>query len=207
MKHFVVAITRTCGSGGTSIARKLAEEYDIPIYERKLLRLASEDSGISEKLFAAVDEDERQSTLYKAYKKVYRGEIIPPESEDFTRNDNLFNYQAKVLKELTRKESYIIIGRAADVVLKDYPYLVRVFVHASEQYCMENEMEHMGYDKKQAKQTIKRINAYRSAYYKYHTGKEWMNVENYDLSVDTGMYTYDEGAEMIQRMIDFKLSR
>jgi hypothetical protein len=125
MKNFVIAITRTCGSGGTTIARTLAADYKIDMYDRELLRLASDDSGINEALFAAADEDKKKSLLFKASKKVYRGEIIPPESSDFTSNDNLFNYQAKVLKELTQNESFVVVGRAADFVLRDYPYLVR----------------------------------------------------------------------------------
>ena len=130
MKNFVIAITRTCGSGGTTIAKMLAEDYQIDMYDRKLLRLASEDSGINEKLFAAADETTKKKPLFKAFKKVYNGELIPPESNDFTSNDNLFNYQAKVLRELTHRESFVVVGRAADHVLRDYPYLVRVFIHA-----------------------------------------------------------------------------
>ena len=119
MKHFVIAITRTCGSGGTTIAKMLANDYQIDMYDRKLLRLASEDSGINETLFAAADETTKKKPLFKAFKKVFNGELIPPESNDFTSNDNLFAYQAKVLKELTKRESYVVVGRAADYVLKD----------------------------------------------------------------------------------------
>ena len=57
MNNFVVAITRTCGSGGMSIGQLLAEHYGVNIYDRKLLQLASEDSGISEELFASADEN------------------------------------------------------------------------------------------------------------------------------------------------------
>ena len=57
-KYFAIAITRTCGSGGGSyIGKKLAEDYGIDVYDRKLLRLASEDSGINETIFAHADEN------------------------------------------------------------------------------------------------------------------------------------------------------
>ena len=48
MERFVVAVTRTCGSGGTTISKMLADDFGIDMYDRKLLRLASDDSGISE---------------------------------------------------------------------------------------------------------------------------------------------------------------
>lgn len=206
MKNFVIAITRTCGSGGTTIAKMLAEDYQIDMYDRKLLRLASEDSGINEKLFAAADETTRKKPLFKAFKKIYNGELIPPESNDFTSNDNLFNYQAKVLKELTNRESFVVVGRAADYVLRDYPYLVRVFIHAPYEKCVAHEMDWMSISRKQAEAEIARMDAYRSAYYKYHTGKEWEDVKNYDLSLDTGIFTYEQCAEIIKKFVDFKLS-
>ena len=206
MKNFVIAITRTCGSGGTTIAKMLANDYQIDMYDRKLLRLASEDSGINETLFAAADETTKKKPLFKAFKKVFSGELIPPESSDFTSNDNPFAYQVKVLKELTKRESYVVVGRAADYVLKDYPYLVRVFIHAPYERCVLHEMDFQSCTRKEAESEIARMDAYRSAYYKYHTGKEWQDVKNYDLSLDTGIYSYEQCAEIIKKFVEFKLS-
>lgn len=205
MKNFVIAITRTCGSGGTTIGSLLANNYGIHMYDKKLMRLASDDSGISEAIFAAADEDQKKSTLYMASRNVYDGELIPPESNDFTSNDNLFAYQAKVLKELSEHESYVVIGRGADFVLKDFPGLIRVFVHAPYDKCVEHEMENMCFERKEAEKYINKMNAYRSAYYKYHTGQEWENVKNYDLVMNTGIYSYKNAATLIQQFVDCKM--
>ena len=130
--YFAVAITRTCGSGGGSyIGKQLAKAFDIDLYDRKLLRLASEDSGISEELFARADENTRKTMLYRVSERVYDGSIIPPESGNFISDENLFNYQAKVLRELLNEESYICVGRAADFVLRDKPNVLTVYVDAS----------------------------------------------------------------------------
>ena len=64
-KRFVVALTRTCGSGATWIGQQLANDYGIDFYDKKILRLASEDSGISEAIFARADETMKQSILYR----------------------------------------------------------------------------------------------------------------------------------------------
>ena len=109
--HFAIAITRTCGSGGGSyIGKKLAELYGIDLYDRKLLRLASEDSGINEEIFAKADENTRKTLLYQVSRRVYDGSIIPPESGNFISDENLFNYQAKVLRELLNDEDYVCVG-------------------------------------------------------------------------------------------------
>ena len=57
MDKFVIAITRTCGSGGTTIGKMLSNDFKINMYDRELLRLASDDSGINEALFANADEE------------------------------------------------------------------------------------------------------------------------------------------------------
>ena len=140
--YFAVAITRTCGSGGGSyIGKQLAKAFDIDLYDRKLLRLASEDSGISEELFARADENTRKTMLYRVSERVYDGSIIPPESGNFISDENLFNYQAKVLRELLNEESYICVGRAADFVLRDKPNVLTVYVDAAYDWRVEREMK------------------------------------------------------------------
>lgn len=199
--NLVVAITRTCGSGATSISKILSERLKVNVYDRNLLRLASDDSGINEELFAKVDEHMKQSLLYRISKKVYNGELIPPDSDDFTSNDNLFNYQAKVLKELADNESYICIGRAADYILKDHPKLVSIYVCASLENCIKREMERLSYDAKKAEQHILSTDKYRGEFYKYHTGREWKDPRNYDLCLNTGKLTYEECVDIIENYI------
>ncbi|MDD7025032.1 MAG: cytidylate kinase-like family protein [Lachnospiraceae bacterium] len=201
MNNFVVAITRTCGSGGMSIGKLLSDYYAIDIYDRKLLQLASEDSGISEELFASVDESMKKSMLYRVSRKVYTGELIPPESDDFTSNANLFAYQAKVLKELAERESYVVIGRAADYVLKDFKNLIRVYIHAPKELCIEREMKRQGINRREAAAYVEKMDKYREAYYTYHTGREWKSADNFDLCLDTSKFSYEEAAEMIKSMI------
>ena len=204
-KNFVIAITRTCGSGATSISKQLADDLCIDLYDRKLLQLASDDSGINEALFAQADEHVKNSLLYRVSKNVYNGELIPPESDDFTSNDNLFNYQAKVLKELAEKESYICIGRAADYILRDNPNLITVFIYAPLEKCIDKEMDRLGINRKQAEKHILSTDKYRREYYKYHTGREWENPYNYDLCLNTGKLTYDQCVEVIKNYLHTRI--
>lgn len=198
MDKFVIAITRTCGSGATSIGKILAKNLGVEIYDRNILRLASDDSGISEELFARADEDQKQSLLFRASQKVYTGGLIPPEKEDFTSNNNLFNYQAKVLRELADESNYVVIGRAADYVLRDKPGLVRVYIYASREKCIEKEMNRQKIDWKTADKFITKTDKYRRDYYRYFTGQEWENVQNYDLCINTTQMTYEQAAKAIQ---------
>ena len=139
--------------------------------------------------------------LYRVSRKVYTGELIPPESDDFTSNANLFAYQAKVLKELAERESYVVIGRAADYVLKDFKNLIRVYIHAPKEICIEREMKRQGINRREAAAYVEKMDKYREAYYTYHTGREWKSADNFDLCLDTSKFSYEEAAEMIKSMI------
>lgn len=207
MEHFVLAITRTCGSGATTICKTLAEEYNISLYDRKLLRLASEDSGIDEALFHNADEAVKKTMLYRVSRKVYNGTLISPESDNFTSDINLFNYQAKVLKELAQVESYIVIGRCGDYILKDNKNMISIFLTADEEVCIQHEMERLVCTRKEAIKYITKNNKFRGEYYTYHTGKKWKNPGNYDLCLNTGKLGYEKTIQLIKEYVSLRLEK
>ena len=100
MEHFVITVARETGSGGHNVTRKLSDALGVPYYDRDLLRKASEVSGIHERLFGAADERIGLRELLSAAEKVYTGEILPPDSDDYISTRNLFSFQAKIIKEL-----------------------------------------------------------------------------------------------------------
>ena len=204
MKRFVIAVPRTCGSRATTISKMLAEELHIDIYDKELLRLASEDSGINYDLFAQADEHTKKSLLYRVSKKVYNGELIPKESSDFASDTNLFNFQAKVLKELAEQESYICIGRAADYILKDNPNVVKVFIHAPLANCISKEMQRLNISAKEAKKHVLSTDKYRRDYYKYHTGKEWELPYNYDICLNTGVLSNEQCVAYLKNYLQLR---
>jgi len=207
MDKFVIAISRCCGAGGTTIGKRLAKDFGVSFYDKNLLKLASEDSGISEAMFATADEKLKGSLLYKVSKKVYQGELIPPESDDFTTNQNLFNYQAKVLKELAEKESYVVIGRCADFVLKDHPKLIRIFLYADYDDCVEHEMAKHNISKKEAEKYVDKTDKFRSAYHKHYTGHDWMEMENYDICINTSAMEYEQAVELVEFYVKSMLAK
>ena len=198
-KNLVITIGRCCGSGGKTVGKAIAERLKIDFYDRNLLCLASENTGISEELFANADEKIKSSLLYKVARNVYKGEVIKPDTDDKVSNDNLFNYQANVIKGLAEQESFVIIGRCADFVLKDMPNinLVRVFISASPKHCAIHEKHRLGITEKEAYSHIEKFNQRRAAYYKYYTGLDWGDMRHYDLGVNTSYLTTEECVDMI----------
>jgi cytidylate kinase len=204
MSKYVITIARGYGSGGRTIGKMLSESLGIPYYDRDLLRLASDDSGINERLFAEADEKLKKSLLFKIASNVYKGELIPPDSDDFVSNDNLFNYQAKIIKELAETETCIIIGRCADFVLKDCDNVVKVFVHAPFNDCVQTLKEMTGKPEKEIEKQITAIDKHRADYYKYYTGRNWADAKNYDLCLNSSQLGFEKCVEIVKAYLDIR---
>ena len=204
MKHTVITIARHYGSGGKTIGEMFAKDLGINCYNREILRMASDDSGINERFFNQADEKLQKTSLFKIAKNIYKGELLSPDSHDFTSTDNLFNYQAKIIKELAAKESCVLIGRCADFVLKDYPSAIRVFVHASEEFCLERSMERHSMSEREMEKFIQREDKVRGDFYKYHTGHEWNDARNYDLCLDSSKLGFEKCLEAIKAYVKIR---
>ena len=170
----------------------------IHYYDKELLKIASEESGINERLFVGADEKLKNSLLMRISKKVYQGQLISPESDEFTSAENLFNYQAKVIKQLAEEESCIIIGRCADYVLRDYDNVLSVFVHAPEAYCIEQAKRKLSMPDREIKKYIQKTDKERADYYKHYTGREWTDARNYDLCLDSSKLGMERCIEEIK---------
>ena len=201
MEKVIITIARQYGSGGKTIGQMLANDLGIPFYSREILRLASDDSGIREELFNQAAEKLRSNPLFGASKKVYTGGLISPESDDFVSSENLFNYQAKVIKELAEKGSCVIVGRCADFVLKDRADVVSVFVHAPADYCMERAMERNDMSRKEMEKFIAKTDKYRGDFYHYYTGNVWNDARNYDLCLNSSKLGFEKCVEEIKAYI------
>lgn len=204
MDKYVITIARGYGSGGRTIGKMLSEELGIPYYDRDLLRLASDESGINQQLFAKADEKVKKSLLFNIARNVYKGELIPPDNDDFVSNDNLFNYQAKIIKELASTETCIIIGRCGDFILKDFPNVIRVFVHSPFEDCIKTLKEMTGNPEKEIEKQIISIDKHRSEYYKYYTGRDWKNAENYDLCLNCSHLGFEKCVEIVKSYLEIR---
>jgi len=202
MKNTVITIARSYGSGGRTLGKLLAEELHINCYDRELLRMASDESGINEALFGAADEKKKNQSLFRIAQNIYKGEIFPPDSDVFTSDDNLFNYQAKVIKELAASESCVIIGRCADFVLKDFDNITRLFLYAPKENCIQRILNQEGGDEKEISKKIDKIDKYRAEYYRYYTGRNWYDARNYDFCIDTSSRSYSNLIGLVKSYIE-----
>ncbi len=200
MAGLVITIARGFGSGGRTIGKMLAQRFDCAYYDNDLIKLASEESGINIELFGKADEKVK-SGLFRRYNRSYGEYVLSPDSDEFVSDDNLFNYQAKIIRDIADKSDCIIIGRCGDYILRDRDDVIRLFIYADEESCIKNVVDLYGIIPSEAKKTIEKIDKSRAAYYKYYTKENWYDVSNYDLCVNTSGISFEKAVDIIEGYI------
>ena len=208
MNNVVITIARGFGSGGKYIAKKLADELGIPCYDRQLLTLASQASGIDENLFVDMDEKLNGPSIMKKLGTIPFSGVLEPHERGFLSDNNLFNIQTEILKKLARTESFVVIGKCADYFLKDYPNVVSIYVEAPREACIVSIMTRANVDRERAEKMIVKTDKYRAQYYEYYTrGGDWTNPMNYDLTLNSYRIGRDRCVEVIKNYIDLKFQK
>ena len=133
-KKIIITIARQYGSGGADTGKKLAEDLGISFYDKNILRMNSDESGIKESYFHLADEKAGNRLLYKIINTLTPEKGAPSFGSDLISADNLFRFQSEVIRKLAAEESCVIIG-CADYVLDGTEGLIRVFLYARISRC------------------------------------------------------------------------
>lgn len=205
MNNYIITIARSFGSGGKEIASILSEKLGIPYYERQILTMASQASGIDESEFVEVDEKLHGSYLVKSLTKLPTTNVLRPESRAFVSDINLYNIQAKIIEELSNTQSCIIVGKCADYILREKSNVLSVFVEAYTQDCINLIRSRVYVSEERARDMKKRTDKYRTAYYKYYTrGQNWRDSLNYDMFLNTSRISKEKCADIIADAVKIK---
>lgn len=201
MDNYVITIARGFGSGGKAIGLLLSETLGIPCYDKEILQMAADESGINESYFHESDErvSNTLSTLFRKrnHKGIFKDYVFTPENKKFTSDENLFNFQASVIRHIGNTESCIIIGRASNYILKDYSNAFHVNIQAPLDTCVTETMRRMQLSHDDAVSMVQKSDKYRADYYYYYTGEIWNNPANYDLCLNTSRMDYQTCVDII----------
>lgn len=200
-KKLIITIGRQFGSGGSEIANRLAKELGIHVYDKNILRMNSDESGIKESYFYLADEKAGNKLLYRILSGLTPEKGSPSYGSNLVSADNLFRFQSEVIRKLAAEESCIFVGRCADYILEGTENLIRIFIYADFENRISRIMEKELYEPKDVAKNIKRIDKERRDYHRYYTGKDWENVENYDLMLNTSRTGIDGAIEVIKDYI------
>ncbi len=199
-ENMIITIGRQFGSGGHEIGRRLAKKLGFTLYDKELLKLQAQHSGIAEKVLETYDESPTSSLLYSIVMDVYPSMNYVGNS----LNQQVYQAQYDSISKLKDEGNCVIVGRGADYILRDYPNLVTVFIHADleERAKRVAEFEKISVDK--AKDIISKADKKRASFYNFQTEKRWGQASSYMLSIDSGALGYDGSVELIRQFVELK---
>lgn len=170
----IITISRMHGSRGKYIGELIAKELNIPYYYKELTGIAAQESGLDKEFISKLNQ--KSNSLHDLYLTTAPVKYA-------------IEAQEKVIKKIASKGSCIIVGRAADYVLRDNKKLVKIFIYANEDYRIKSVMEMYGDNKEEAKKNVRKSDKNRASYYNIISNQTFGDVNNYDLCIDSSIGT------------------
>jgi len=200
MEKFIITISREFGSGGRYVGELLANELSIPFYDKDIIHMVAEKSGLSEGFIEKSDESLPNTFLHNLKYSAYSS-IDSIAFYDTPVTDKVFLAQSAVINELAQKGSCIIVGRCADFILRELPELVTVFIRASLKDKIERAVKYYGLSADNAPERMRKIDKSRKNYYKYYTNRQWGSFDHFDLGINTSFTGVEGAVKLIKSML------
>ena len=182
-KKIVITISREYGSGGHYVGELLAKRMGLNFYDKNLINLISKKSGLSKEY---VEENNQKLASFKYIDN---------------NDDRIFIAEEKVIKDLAKKESCVIVGRCADYILKDNKDTIKVFLYSSSQDKVKRAVKYYNLEEDKALKEINKINNERAKHYKYYTNRDWYDFANYDIALNVDYLGVEKTAELLEQVI------
>lgn len=200
----IITIGRQYGSGGHDIGKQLAEELNVPFYDKALLERAAKDSGLCQEIFENHDEKPTNSFLYSLVMDTYSLGYTTSSFSEMPLNHKIFLAQFDAIKNIAKEGPCVIVGRCADYALADFPNVVNVFLHADMQDRVVRIARRHDLTDAKAKDLIVKTDKRRASYYNYYTSKKWGDAAGYDLSLNTATLGIDGTIHKIREFMAYK---
>ena len=170
----IIAISREHGSQGKKIGELVARQLGVPYYYKELTTIVAKESGLEKSYIDKVNSNDGEEITKELYLTTSPAKYA-------------IEAQDQVLKTIAKQGACVIVGRAADYVLRDYPHVLRIFIHAPFNQRVQNIMDMYDDDKETAQRNIKRSDKNRADYYSMISGQKWGNPANYDLCINSAI--------------------
>ena len=196
MTNVIITIGREYGSGGREIGEKLAKELGFSFYDKDLLKIVAEKSGIQEQVLLKADEA-ASNPLFAPY--------YPPSIDPGSLNDRVFKMQAELIKEKAASENCVIVGRCGNYILEDMENAIHVFIYADEEAKIVRTMERHQLNRDEATKRMKKIDKQRRAYYQYYTEWRWARTEGFDIMLNSSKLGIYATVAAIKTLVEAKM--
>lgn len=190
-KQLIISVGREFGSAGRLIGEELAKRFDLPFYDHNLLDDVAKDLNVSGDTLIKYDEKPKSKLL----SRTVRG-------HSSSMYENVANLQFDFLKKKAASgESFVIVGRCAETVLKEYKGLISIFVLSDRESKAERIKELYHLNQEDALRLMDRKDSKRKAYHNSHCSGKWGDARNYDLCINSCRLGIDKTVDMLENYI------
>ena len=199
-RQMIISIGRELGSGGHEIAEKLAKIYGLPMYARDLLKHASAELNLQEDHVEALKKfDEKPKN--KLFHRTEKGLSSSPEQ-------NVAQLQFQFLKDKAASgESFVVVGRCAESILKDNEGLISFFIIADKDKAISRIAESFQLSEKDARKKIRETNKKRKKYHNSYSEHKWGKASSYDLTINSSRLGIDGTVKLLSQFIDARMGK
>lgn len=190
----IITISRQFGSGGRSIGKAVAEKLGYDYYDSELVEKVSEETGFDP---SYVEDAGEYAPGRSMLSYAFSSSAAHSGAGAMNASDYLWATQSRIIAELAEKGNCVIVGRCADYILRENESCLNVFIHAPKNFRAERIVERYGVTDKSPQKRIEEKDAKRRVNYKYFTGREWGETENYHICLDSSVIGEEKCVELI----------
>ncbi|HET7737936.1 MAG TPA: cytidylate kinase-like family protein [Tepidiformaceae bacterium] len=203
MNTRIVTVARQVGTGGEEVAQGIADRLGFRYIDYQVIQAAASDANVSPE---TVSESEHSPSLMTRILEALArnptmpaaawADPIPLNTSPLTTSGDYRHFIEDVIRDLAQQGSCVIIGHAAQVILRDRLDTLTLLVTGSSEHRARRIMAGMGVDQKAALKTVERTDQERVDYYRrfYETG--WLSPQTYDLCISTDHMNPEQAAEL-----------
>ena len=192
----IITIGREYGSGGREIGKALAEKLGISFYDKQIISLAAEKSGLSPEFITNNEQRVRSGFMQNlAASAAYQSGFFS--SQYLPLSETIFISQAQVVRDIAARERAVIVGRCADYILSGRKNTVNIFIHAPIEDRVRRIMALYQLSEADAMKAIATSDKERGNHYFRYTDLKWGKAQNYDISINSALMGVEKTAEML----------
>lgn len=189
-KQIIISIGRECGSGGRIVAELIGKKLGIEVLDKNIIEALHEKTSMDIEFLER--HDERHSFIKGLFSK---------------SDDKVKEATWALLKEKADAgDSFVVVGRNADIALKDNPNVVSAFISAERFDKFLRIIEEYGFEDNEAESVRKRVDGQRQKSRNAITDIEWGNPSGYDAVVNTSKLGLEGAAEAIIKLAEVKIN-
>ncbi len=198
----LVTISRQYGSGGRIIGGLVAEKLGVPLYDKEIIDIACEKSGLSREVIESAELRAKSNFTYTLSSAISFGDSMVGDPMSF--NEKLFLAQFDIIEQIGELGQGVIVGRCADYILKSIQNVTNVFLYAEMEERIRRCTEVYKDDPDEVKKKIATYDKARANYYNYHTSQKWGQCSNYNICINTSRLTEEQVADMIVEYVKMR---